>query len=142
MVFTGNSACCWFLIHPNLSAKMTRWLEFFGEFDFELQHKKGVTNVVADALRVLQSDQQLSVRSRFTIFFHLDGQVLVNGSASFSSIDSQAPVSFVPTVASTFLTMEEYAEFAQDIKQSYAKYVECLKIIQALYRGEKGIQDL
>ncbi|GMF36736.1 unnamed protein product [Phytophthora lilii] len=50
VVHTDNSACRWFLHHPYLSPKMTRWLEFFGQFDFELVHKKGTSNVVADAL--------------------------------------------------------------------------------------------
>ncbi|OWZ03229.1 Retrotransposable element [Phytophthora megakarya] len=40
----------WFLHHPDLSPRLTRWLQFFGQFDFTLEHKAGHLNVVADAL--------------------------------------------------------------------------------------------
>lgn len=49
-VYTDNSACQWFLQTPVLSAKMTRWLDFFSRFTFTLHHRRGVDNVVADAL--------------------------------------------------------------------------------------------
>ncbi|OQR84345.1 hypothetical protein ACHHYP_13511 [Achlya hypogyna] len=49
-VFTDNSTCQWFLRTPVLSAKLTRWLDFFSRFDFVLHHRRGVENVVADAL--------------------------------------------------------------------------------------------
>jgi hypothetical protein len=35
---------------PTLNARQTRWLEFFSEYDFEVQHIKGKGNQVADAL--------------------------------------------------------------------------------------------
>ncbi|KAH9125851.1 hypothetical protein AeMF1_003605 [Aphanomyces euteiches] len=49
-VFTDNSTCQWFLKTPALTAKLTRWLDFFGSFDFTLHHRPGKMNVVADAL--------------------------------------------------------------------------------------------
>ncbi|KAH9133769.1 hypothetical protein AeRB84_020226 [Aphanomyces euteiches] len=49
-VFTDNSTCQWFLKTPVLTAKLTRWLDFFSSFDFTLHHRPGKTNVVADAL--------------------------------------------------------------------------------------------
>ena len=35
---------------PQLSRRQARWLEFLAEFDFEIVHKPGKSNVVADAL--------------------------------------------------------------------------------------------
>ncbi|GMF43853.1 unnamed protein product [Phytophthora fragariaefolia] len=49
-VFTDNSACKWFLSHPNVSGKLARCLAFFGQFSLVLHHVKGSTNAVADAL--------------------------------------------------------------------------------------------
>ncbi|GMF24400.1 unnamed protein product [Phytophthora fragariaefolia] len=49
-VFTDNSACKWFLSHPNSSGILARWLNFFLQFSFVLHHVKGSTNAVADAL--------------------------------------------------------------------------------------------
>jgi hypothetical protein len=49
-VFTDNSACKWFMHTPVLTAKLTRWLDFFSRFDFVLHHRPGKLNVVADAL--------------------------------------------------------------------------------------------
>ncbi|POM70866.1 Polyprotein [Phytophthora palmivora] len=49
-VFTDNSACKWFLSHPNVSGKLARWIDFFGQYSFVLHHVKGSSNVVADAL--------------------------------------------------------------------------------------------
>jgi len=49
-VFTDNSTCHWFLKTPVLTAKLTRWLDFFSSFDFTLHHRPGKMNVVADAL--------------------------------------------------------------------------------------------
>ncbi|KAF0708853.1 hypothetical protein AaE_013067 [Aphanomyces astaci] len=49
-VFTDNATCQWFLKTPVLTAKLTRWLDFFSSFDFTLHHRPGKTNVVADAL--------------------------------------------------------------------------------------------
>ena len=49
-VYTDNSACKWFLQTPQLNAKMARWLDYFSQFEFELFHRPGVENVVADCL--------------------------------------------------------------------------------------------
>ena len=35
---------------PNLSKRQARWLDFIAEFDFEIVHRPGKSNVVADAL--------------------------------------------------------------------------------------------
>ena len=35
---------------PQLSKRQARWLDFIAEFDFDVVHKPGKSNVVADAL--------------------------------------------------------------------------------------------
>ena len=60
-VFTDNSACKWFLNTPILTPKMTRWLDFFGRFDFTLHHRPGRENVVADAFSRLPASDHPSV---------------------------------------------------------------------------------
>ena len=35
---------------PNLNARQSRWLEFLGEYDFDIKHMKGKENKVVDAL--------------------------------------------------------------------------------------------
>ena len=47
---TDNSATCHFFTQPKLTSKQARWQEFLTEFDFEFEHKKGVSNQAADAL--------------------------------------------------------------------------------------------
>ena len=47
---TDNSATCHFFTQPKLTSKQARWREFLAEFDFEFEHKKRVSNQVADAL--------------------------------------------------------------------------------------------
>ena len=49
-VFTDNSACKWFLNTPMLNNKMARWLDYFSQFEFEIFHRPGIENVVADCL--------------------------------------------------------------------------------------------
>ncbi|CEG37676.1 retrotransposable element tf2 kda protein type 1 [Plasmopara halstedii] len=50
VVFTDNSACKWLKSRPQVSGRLARWLDFFAEYDFELIHRPGKENVVADAL--------------------------------------------------------------------------------------------
>ena len=40
---------------PQLSRRQARWLEFLAEFDFEIGHRPGKSNVVADALSRLNN---------------------------------------------------------------------------------------
>ena len=35
---------------PHLYQKMSRWLSFFAEYDFEVKYKSGIQDVLADAL--------------------------------------------------------------------------------------------
>ena len=41
------------MTQPNLSKRQARWLDFLAEFDFEIVHRPGKSNVVADALSQL-----------------------------------------------------------------------------------------
>ena len=38
------------MTQPNLSKRKAHWLEFLAEFDYEIVHRPGKSNVVADAL--------------------------------------------------------------------------------------------
>ena len=49
VVKTDNNATYHFFTQPKLTSKQARWQEFL-EFDFEFEHKKCVSNLVADAL--------------------------------------------------------------------------------------------
>ena len=40
---------------PQLSKRQARWLDFIAEFDFDIVHKPGKSNVVADALSRLNA---------------------------------------------------------------------------------------
>ena len=49
-IFTDNAACTYILKKPELSPKLSRWAIQLAEYDFDVQHKEGRTNRVADAL--------------------------------------------------------------------------------------------
>ena len=49
-VVTDNSACTYILTKPNLAPKLTRWALAIQEYDFDIVHIEGKSNVVADAL--------------------------------------------------------------------------------------------
>ena len=42
-------------IHPNLSKRQARWFDFVSEFDFDIVHRPGKSNVVADPLSRLNT---------------------------------------------------------------------------------------
>ncbi|KAA0061884.1 reverse transcriptase [Cucumis melo var. makuwa] len=50
MVKMDNSATYHFFTQPKLTSKQARWQEFLSGFDFKFEHKKGLSNQVADAL--------------------------------------------------------------------------------------------
>lgn len=50
VVRTDNIVICHFFDQPKLTAKQARWQEFFAEFDFRFEHKKGKSNQATDAL--------------------------------------------------------------------------------------------
>ena len=47
---TDNKGLKYLLDQPNLNARQARWLAFLSEYDFEIQHRKGKENKVANAL--------------------------------------------------------------------------------------------
>ena len=49
-VVTDHYSLQYLRTQPNLSKRQARWLDFIAEFDFEIVHKPGKSNVVADAL--------------------------------------------------------------------------------------------
>lgn len=49
-VITDNWAVKWIKTQPTLSQRQARWLETLESIDFEVVHRPGATNVVADAL--------------------------------------------------------------------------------------------
>jgi len=49
-VVTDNSACTYILTKPNLAPKLTRWALAIQEYDLDIVHIEGKSNVVADAL--------------------------------------------------------------------------------------------
>ena len=49
-VVTNHYSLQYLRTQPNLSKRQARWLDFIAEFDFEIIHRPGKSNVVADAL--------------------------------------------------------------------------------------------
>ena len=49
-ILTDHHSLKYFMTQPNLSKRQARWLDFLAEFDYEIVHKPGKSNVVADAL--------------------------------------------------------------------------------------------
>jgi hypothetical protein len=141
IVFTDNAACRWFLSHANLSAKMTRWLGFFGQFDFELQHKKGEANVVADALSrppvVVTSVGVYVFHTRFLSRF---AKLLVEGNAPFGPtpvLASASPPAI--RIQSTLLLLGEDVEFIRQVTAAYSKDKDCVTIMQSVQRGDADL---
>ncbi|GMF15633.1 unnamed protein product [Phytophthora fragariaefolia] len=49
-VYTDNIACKWFFTKKQPSPKLLRWFDTFSQYNFDVFHRAGRTNVVADAL--------------------------------------------------------------------------------------------
>ncbi|KAG2780654.1 hypothetical protein Pcac1_g9433 [Phytophthora cactorum] len=50
VVYTDHASLRTAVKSPHISQRMARWLSFFAEYDFRVEHKPGRLNVVADAL--------------------------------------------------------------------------------------------
>ena len=49
-VVTDHHSLKYLMTQPNLSKRQAWWVEFLAEFDFEIVHRPGKSNVVVDAL--------------------------------------------------------------------------------------------
>ena len=49
-IFSDHHSLKFLQTQPQLSRRQARWLELLAEFDFEIVHRLGKSNVVADAL--------------------------------------------------------------------------------------------
>ena len=56
-IFTDHHSLKYLMTQPNLSKRQARWVEMLAEFDFEVVHRPGKSNVVADALSRLNAVQ-------------------------------------------------------------------------------------
>ena len=54
-IFTDHHSLKYLMTQPNLSKRQARWVEMLAEFDFEVVHRPGKSNVVADALSRLNA---------------------------------------------------------------------------------------
>ena len=52
-IVTDHHSLKYLMTQPNLSKRQARWLEMLAEFDFEIVHRRGKSNVVVDALSKL-----------------------------------------------------------------------------------------
>ncbi|GMF48760.1 unnamed protein product [Phytophthora fragariaefolia] len=128
VVFTDNSACRWFLSHADLSPRLTRWLEVFGQFVFKLEHRAGHLNVVADAL------SRPPVTASNVVFDNLYSsrmdKIIVQGNSAFWSV-VQANLDASPLTMVTQLD----SDFRQMILDGYQHDKDLQAILAAFQRS-------
>ena len=54
-IVTDHHSLKYVMTQPNLSKRQARWVEMLAEFDFEVVHRLGKSNVVADTLSKLNT---------------------------------------------------------------------------------------
>ncbi|KAL4145628.1 hypothetical protein PRNP1_013295 [Phytophthora ramorum] len=131
VVYTDNSACRWFLDHPDLSPRLTRWLEFFGQFSFTLEHRSGSLNVVADALS--RPPVSLLTVTFDNLFSSRLEKMLVVGNVCFS------PWQRVPINAVVISTQLDDT-FRQLIMDEYKRDTRCAQLVQR-FEHDSGYVD-
>lgn len=68
VVYSDNIALSFFTKQSKLSPKQVRWQEVLSSYDFEIVHKPGKENVVADALsRSRITGKRVRQRQRFQV---------------------------------------------------------------------------
>ncbi|GMF60928.1 unnamed protein product [Phytophthora fragariaefolia] len=136
VVHTDNSACRWFLYHPNVSPKMARWLAFFGQFNFELVHKMGTSNVVADALSrppvCVTTVGSFVFKTRFVT---RAAKILIEGAAAFLP----SPMEVASIGHASLLVVVEDDLFVRDVNAAYVKDKDCVAILRGLQRREERV---
>lgn len=117
---------------------MARWLVFFGQFDFELVHKKGSSNVVADALSRPPVCVTLVGSFVFkTRFLTRAAKLLIEGAEAFVPTFPAQPVGVASFGHASLLMVGEDDQFVRDIKAAYAHDKDCVTILQSLQRQEE-----
>lgn len=56
-IFTDHKGLEWLSTQKKLSPRQAQWLEDISDFDFEIEYIPGETNVLADALSRMYSDE-------------------------------------------------------------------------------------
>ena len=63
VVFTDHASLRFLMTQPNMSARMTRWVEFLAPYNLDIKYKPGSVNIVADALsRIDLNEIQTTIR--------------------------------------------------------------------------------
>ena len=82
-IFTDHKGLEWIRTQRKLSPRQARWLETLGDFDFDIIHVPGKTNVLADALSQIYSDEPKGTVRTTSEFIsaeeeHLPSELLLN----------------------------------------------------------------
>ncbi|CAG9134600.1 unnamed protein product [Plutella xylostella] len=90
-VYTDHSALKWFLSLTNPTGRLARWGVRLSSFNFEMKHRRGVDNVIPDALSravpcaAVSSNSHLDTKDTWaftTICYSADGQFILGGGNS------------------------------------------------------------
>ena len=122
---TDSSACKWFFSQTTPSGKGVRWLDFFSQFSFDVQHRAGKRNVVADALSRAPPVRvaSLAIYNRYS---SRDERNLLVGLTPFCAIETaDAPLC-------TTLSWAGEEELKQKILRGYEDDNECALLCQQL----------
>ena len=88
-VFTNNVANTFFTSQKKLSAKQARWQEFLAYFNFELLHRPGWLNMVADTLSHKEVIAYIAALSNVMSDFNDKIKQIVGSDASYEKLRHQ-----------------------------------------------------